>query len=162
LRLFPGLTVREAVALALGPRAPRGPRLQRRVDNVLEQFGLAAEQDRLIESLSTGVRRIVDLACLRAAQPRVLLLDEPSAGLAQAETELLGGHVARLARETGSAVLVVEHDLPLLGTLAERIYAMDRGRVIAEGPPAAVLSDPIVTQSLLAGMTPPAAAGTGG
>jgi ABC-type branched-subunit amino acid transport system ATPase component len=151
LRLFPGLAVREALAVALGPRAPRGSRLQRRLDNLVEAFGLGPEQGKRIEALSTGVRRVVDLACLRAAEPRVLLLDEPSAGLAQAETELLGGHIAGLARETGCAVLVIEHDLPLLAGLAQRMYVLEAGRVIAEGPPAAVLTENAVIGTLLAG-----------
>ena len=166
VRLFPALTVRETIAVAFErhldnrlallnalwfPARPAERRLRRRIDRLVETLGLAAEQDKFLGELSTGTRRVVDLACLLAAEPKVLLLDEPSSGLAQAETEELGPLIGRIGKETGCAVLVVEHDLPLVRSLAQRMYAMDGGRVIAEGTPDAVLADDKVVESYLAG-----------
>ena len=166
VRLFPALTVRETIAVAFErhlarqpaalnalwfPARPAERRLDRRIDNLVGSLGLTPHQDKFVGELSTGTRRVVDLACLLAAEPKVLLLDEPSSGLAQAETEELGPLVGRIGKETGCAVLVIEHDLALVRSLSQRMYALDRGRVIAEGTPDAVLADPLVVQSYLAG-----------
>lgn len=166
VRLFPALTVRETIAVAFERHLGRQPaalnalwfparaterRLARRVDNLVQSLGLGPHQDKFVGELSTGTRRIVDLACLLAAEPKVLLLDEPSSGLAQAETEELGPLIGRIGKETGCAVLVIEHDLALVRSLSQRMYALDRGRVIAEGTPEEVLADDQVVQSYLAG-----------
>jgi branched-chain amino acid transport system ATP-binding protein len=84
------------------------------------------------------------------AAPDVLLLDEPSSGLAQAEVEALGPVILRLVRETGCGVLVVEHDLPLVMSVADRLVAMELGRVVATGAPDDVLAHPDVRRAYLA------------
>ena len=113
-------------------------------------MGLAGYRDTQIRELSTGTRRITELACLVALEPRVLLLDEPSSGMAQRETEALG---ELLARPAGPARAprwsVIEHDIPLVMSLADRIIAMESGRVIAEGTPAEIQADPVVIASYL-------------
>jgi ABC-type branched-subunit amino acid transport system ATPase component len=102
-----------------------------------------------VSELSTGTRRICDLAAQMAAEPSVLLLDEPTAGVAQRESEAFGPLLRRVRDELDCSILVVEHDLPLLSALCDRIYAMETGRVIAEGTPKQVQNDPRVIASYL-------------
>jgi branched-chain amino acid transport system ATP-binding protein len=166
VRLFPALTVREAIAVAFERHIGRQPaalnalwfparsterRIERRIDSLIQGLGLVPYQDKFVGELSTGTRRIVDLACLRLAEPRLLLLDEPSSGLAQAETEELGPVIGRIAKETGCAVMIIEHDVELVRSVSGRMYALDQGRVIAEGSPDEVLGNEAVIESYLAG-----------
>jgi branched-chain amino acid transport system ATP-binding protein len=123
----------------------------RRVDNLVESLGLGPYADKFMDELSTGTRRIVDIACLVAAQPKLLLLDEPSSGLAQAETEMLGPVIGRIVKETGCGIVIIEHDLGLVASVSHRLIAMRLGAVIAEGTPADVLADEEVVTSLLGG-----------
>jgi ABC-type branched-subunit amino acid transport system ATPase component len=165
-RLFPAMTARENIAVAFerhltvrnpllaaiwAPSLRRAERrVGRQVDALIEQLGLEAYADKFVNELSTGTRRAVDIACVMAAEPRVLLLDEPSSGLAQAETEELGPLLLRLARQTGCGMLVIEHDVPLITSISDRMYAMDLGAVIASGTPREVQEDPNVKDSYLA------------
>jgi ABC-type branched-subunit amino acid transport system ATPase component/predicted MFS family arabinose efflux permease len=164
-RLFPGLTVEEAVAVACERwvkvrdplsaafRLPHSfdseARVSARVAELIELLGLGPYRNKLIRELSTGTRRIVDLACLLAHRPTVILLDEPSSGIAQREVEALAPLIGRIREGTGASLLIVEHDIPLVRTVADRLIAMDQGRVIADGIPAAVLDDPAVITSYL-------------
>ena len=104
-----------------------------------------------MRELSTGSRRIVDLGMALAHDPSVLLLDEPSSGIAQRETEALGPLLLKLRDDTGCALLVIEHDMPLLSSVCDRLVALELGRVIAEGPPEQVLTDERVVRSYLGG-----------
>ena len=126
------------------------------VDRLIEEFGLAAYRHRPTGSLSTGTRRIVELACVMAHEPKVMLLDEPSGGVAQRETEALAPLLLKLRAETGCAMLVVEHDMALISSICDRLVALELGAVIAEGPPAEVLSHPAVIASYLGTDTGPA------
>ncbi|HEV7535610.1 MAG TPA: ABC transporter ATP-binding protein, partial [Acidimicrobiia bacterium] len=164
-RLFPGLTVAENLAIASertasppGPlaaalRLPGSGQFERgvaqRVDALLADLGLEAWRDRFPAQLSTGVRRLVELGSLLAQEPRVLLLDEPSAGLAEPETEALGAMLRRVRDRTGCAIVIVAHDVPLLLAIADRLVAMDLGRVVTDGPPAEVVRHPDVVSSYL-------------
>lgn len=112
-------------------------------------LGLTDHADKLTSELSTGTRRIVELACLLAEDPVLLLLDEPSAGVAQKETEALGPLLKRIRDHTGAAMLVIEHDMPLLAGLCDRMVALELGAVIARGTPAEVLADEHVVSSYL-------------
>ena len=103
----------------------------------------------LTDELSTGTRRICDLAAQVASVPKVLLLDEPTGGVAQREAEAFGPLLRGIRDELGLSVLIVEHDMPLLMGLCDHIYAMDQGRVISEGTPEQVRSDPAVIVSYL-------------
>ncbi len=164
-RLFPALTVRETLATALERKAVRNPllgavwapqvraserRIARQVDRLVDLLGLGVYADSTLAELSTGSRRAVDVACVIALEPSVLLLDEPSSGLAQAETEALGPLLLRIVRETGCGMLVIEHDLPLVTAMSDRLVAMESGTVLVAGPPAQVRADPRVLASYLA------------
>ncbi|MBK5305457.1 MAG: MFS transporter [Frankiaceae bacterium] len=165
-RLFPSVTVRENIAIAMHRRirsknpllaASWAPpvrlaerKVKERVDDIVELLGLKAYADKFVGELSTGSRRAVDVGCIMVASPDLLLLDEPSSGLAQAESEALGPLIQRIVRETGCGVLIIEHDLPLITSVSDRLVAMELGRVIATGTPEAVTSDPEVQRAYLA------------
>jgi ABC-type branched-subunit amino acid transport system ATPase component len=164
-RLFPSLTVAETIAVAqerhLRSRdmVAAGLRLPASLDSeadvavkaeqLVEMMGLDAFREKLVGELSTGTRRIVELACVLAQEPGVLLLDEPSGGVAQRETEAMGPLLIRVQQHTGCSILVVEHDMPLLTAICDRMIALELGQVIAEGTPAEVLEHPAVIESYL-------------
>jgi branched-chain amino acid transport system permease protein len=159
-RLFPALTVRETIAVACEravrvcnpvvaalhlPASKRSEAAVRaKVDELVDRLHLGPHADRFGHELSTGTRRIVDLACVLAHEPVVLLLDEPAAGVAQREAEALGHLLTEVRDSLGAAVLVIEHDVGVLGGVADRIVVLDAGRVVADGDPRSVLSDPVV------------------
>jgi branched-chain amino acid transport system ATP-binding protein len=120
-----------------------------RVDQLIERFGLGPHRNRFIAELSTGTRRMVDLAGVVAHSPTVLLLDEPSSGIAQRESEALGPLIKLLRDELGCTILVVEHDMPLLRGIADRLVALDMGSVVTDGAPDEVLTHPAVIESYL-------------
>jgi ABC-type branched-subunit amino acid transport system ATPase component len=120
-----------------------------RVDQLIELLGLDAYADRPTGELSTGTRRIVELACLLAQDPAVVLFDEPSAGVAQRETEALGPLLRRVQAETGCSMVIIEHDMALLSSLCDGFVALEQGAVIAGGTPSQVLSNPRVITSYL-------------
>ena len=164
-RLFPSLSVEEAIATACErwvqvpdplsaafhlPNAYDSERaVARRVDELVELLGLGELRSAFVGELSTGTRRVVDLACLFAHEPDVVLLDEPAAGIAQREVEALAPLIRRVRDETGASLVVIEHDIPLIRSVADRLVAMDQGRVIATGSPAEVLAVPAVVASYL-------------
>jgi branched-chain amino acid transport system ATP-binding protein len=121
------------------------------VADLVELMNLGAYRDKFVRELSTGTRRIVDLAMAIAHDPRVLLLDEPSSGIAQRETEALGPLLLRIRQEAGCALLVIEHDMPLITSVSNRMIALELGHPIAEGTPDEVISDPQVIASYLGG-----------
>jgi ABC-type branched-subunit amino acid transport system ATPase component/predicted MFS family arabinose efflux permease len=121
------------------------------VGDLVELMNLGAFRDKFVRELSTGSRRIVDLACCIAHDPKVLLLDEPSSGIAQRETEALGPLLLRIQQETGCALLVIEHDMPLITSISDRMIALELGAPIVEGTPEEVTTDPRVVSSYLGG-----------
>ena len=131
------------------------------VQDIVELMGLGAFRDKFVRELSTGTRRIVDLGMCIAHQPSVLLLDEPSSGIAQRETEALGPLLRRIQEETGCALLVIEHDMPLISSISHRLVALELGHPIAAGTPDEVLNDPRVITSYLGGELPAVAARNG-
>jgi ABC-type branched-subunit amino acid transport system ATPase component/MFS family permease len=164
-RLFPSLTVTDAIKVALDRWTPvRDPLLAalqmpavydseaqvaERADELLELLGLTAFRTKFVAELSTGSRRIVDLACIVAHRPSVVLFDEPSSGIAQREAEALAPVIARVADEFGAAVVVIEHDMALLASVADRLVALDGGRVVTDGDVESVLQHPEVVASYL-------------
>ena len=164
-RLFPSLTTAETLAIArerqLMNRSMTAAALGQpvsteseydtaeKVDILIELMGLEAFREKLTGELSTGTRRIVELACLLASDPAVIVLDEPSGGVAQRETEALGPLLQRVQGFTGASILVIEHDMPLLSSICDEMYALELGAVIAQGTPAEVLDHPRVIESYL-------------
>ncbi len=123
--------------------------LATRVEALIDLMGLSAFRDKLLGELSSGSRRIVELACILAQDPAVVLLDEPSAGVAQRETEALGPLLRRVQAYTGCSILVIEHDMPLIAAVSDEVIALELGAVIARGTPSEVLSHPRVIESYL-------------
>jgi ABC-type branched-subunit amino acid transport system ATPase component len=164
-RLFSGLTVRDALAVSLERftdvsdpfnailRLPVQVRTEaavmHRVDELLELFGLERYGDNLVSELSTGSRRLVDLAAVVAHQPTVVLLDEPSSGVAQREVEAMVELLRNVRDRLDATMLVVEHDIAFIAELADRLVAMDRGTVLTSGAPQAVLESPEVGEAFL-------------
>ena len=151
-RLFSGLTVRDALAVSLERfidvgdpfnailRLPTQVRTEeavaQRVHELIDLFGLGAFADNLVSELSTGSRRLVDLAAVVAHQPSVVLLDEPSSGVAQREVEAMIDLLRNVRAQLDATLLIVEHDITFIGGLADRLVAMDRGSVLVSGEPA--------------------------
>ncbi len=118
-------------------------------DAIMDRFGLQPWADARASELSTGTRRICDLAAQVAAKPKLILLDEPTAGVAQREAEAFGPLLRQIRDELDCSVLIVEHDMPLLMGLCDRIYALEAGGVIAEGAPDEIRNNPRVVASYL-------------
>ena len=164
-RLWPGLTVQETVSLAVARRVtspgiistmaclPTVGRAEKRVavaaEEVIDMLGLGDFKDRLGSDLSTGLRRLLELAVIVAQRPSVVLLDEPSAGLAQAETEALAPVLRDIRIGLRCSLMLIEHDMGLTRALADRIVALDTGAVVAVGEPEEVLRHPRVIESYL-------------
>jgi branched-chain amino acid transport system ATP-binding protein len=120
-----------------------------RADEVLELVGLTAHADKPAQELSTGMLRLCELAAVVAVSPKVLLLDEPSSGIAQRETEALGPLLRRLRDYLDATVLLIEHDMPLIMSVSSSIVAMASGSVITTGTPSEVRDHPAVLTSYL-------------
>jgi branched-chain amino acid transport system ATP-binding protein len=164
-RLFPALTVAETLSVAhdrfatakdplrAALHTPGWRRSERRVaadvDELIEWFSLGAYRDKFVNELSTGTRRVVDLACQVAHRPTVILLDEPSSGIAQRETEALAPLLVSLRDSLGASLVVVEHDMGLVTAVADRLVALDQGEIIVEGDAATVLGDERVIEAYL-------------
>ena len=129
--------VRSTFLSAFGaPQARRAERrLRLRADRLIELLELGAFRDKFVSELSTGLRRIVDLACVLATEPRVLLLDEPSSGIAQAEAEGLGPLLSRVRFETGCSMLIIEHDMPLISAVSDELLALELGAYSSHAAP---------------------------
>jgi len=164
-RLFPSMTVVENVAVALERHikvrdplaaacglpavADAETEVAYRVHELVDLLGLGAFRNKFVSELSTGSRRIVDLAMAIAHKPAVLILDEPSSGIAQRETEALGPLLMRIKEEVGCALLVIEHDMPLITSISNRLIALELGRVVTAGMPQEVITHPAVVASYL-------------
>ena len=116
-------------------------------------MNLGDYRNSFVRELSTGTRRVVDLACIAAHRPVMVLLDEPSSGIAQREVEALAPVLRRLRDEMGASLLVIEHDIPLISSISDRLVALDQGAVLTEGAPADVLGHPDVIESYLGNNT---------
>lgn len=164
IKLFSGHTVEENLriaqhrhlrspALAAMLRLPSWRRdeaeARERVDAVLELIDLERYRHHRPSELSYGTLRFVELAVVLSLQPRVLLLDEPASGIAQREAEALGPLLREIRDVLGCAIFLIEHDMPLLLSVSERVYALDFGRVIAHGTPAEVTANDQVLSSYL-------------
>ena len=158
------MTVRENVSLGVEARsaganplrqvfAGRGPSrdIAAATEDALELCGLAPLADRLVAGLSTGQRRLVELARVLASEFRVVLLDEPSSGLDEQETDSMGSVLLAAVRDRGIGVLLVEHDMSLVMDLCGYIYVLDFGHLIFEGTPAETIASEDVRAAYLGG-----------
>jgi sulfate-transporting ATPase len=127
----------------------------------VQELELNADLDAYPESMTTGRQRLVGIARALATNPAVVLMDEPTAGLDDAETAELGRLIRRLARDWGLAVLLIEHDINLVSSVCDRVVAMALGEVIGEGTPAAVLSMPAVVEAYMGPAEDSRSGGTG-
>jgi branched-chain amino acid transport system ATP-binding protein len=162
-RIFRGMSVLENVMVGAHLRARHGfleaalrlPRCRREerqlrehAETLLAEVGLAGVADRSAESLALGHQRSLQLARALAAEPALLLLDEPASGLRDEERRQFARLIGRL-RARALTILLVEHDVPLVTSLSDRITVLDLGRVIAEGTPAEIRADPAVIDAYL-------------
>jgi branched-chain amino acid transport system ATP-binding protein len=162
IELFSGMTVRDHLLVA--DRSCRGQgRLWKdivgrgreraderaRVDAVLSLLGLDADADRAIEAMSLGRGRLVEIGRALMTEPRLLLLDEPSSGLDQRETEALTDVLRTVNAANGTAILLVEHDVAMVRALVSRAFVLDFGNLIASGPTEVVFADAAVRRAYL-------------
>lgn len=165
LRLVPSLTVRETIAVAMErhirvrepiasvlalPAALRSEaEIQYEVDHLIESLNLQRFANAFISELSTGTRRVVELAAVSAHRPSVLVLDEPSSGLAQKEAEAMVPALFDLRDRIGATIAIIEHDIPMIKRLSDEVVCMHLGGVLTRGTPDEVLSDPRVVSAYL-------------
>ena len=164
IRLFRELTVRENVAVGLHMRAGPGwwstalalpgarrreRELRERAGELLAELGLDELTEQRAGDLPYGLQRKVEIARALATEPRLLLLDEPAAGMNPTETATLMDTLAGLVEQGGLTLIVVEHDMRLVMNLCRRIQVLDRGELLADGPPEAIRDDPAVIAAYL-------------
>ena len=156
--LFPSLTVREALCAAvLAHRretfglASRfaGAAVRRRADEIVALAGLEAVAGRLSAELSHGDQKLLDIALALALEPRLLLLDEPTAGMGPEERWAMIERVKALRAARDMTVVFIEHDMDIVFGVAEKVCVLQRGALLAEGPPAAIRADPAVVAAYL-------------
>jgi branched-chain amino acid transport system ATP-binding protein len=152
LEAFGSLTVRQNVLVAIeirhGMRWMRSAAQRAEADRLLELVGIATYADQRADAVPTGVARLLEVARSLATEPRLLLLDEPSSGLVETETEQFGLLLKELAQER-RGILMVEHDMDLVMSTCDWVYVLDFGKVIAAGTPEEIQADPKVQQAYL-------------
>lgn len=150
-RRFPSFTVREEVAVNARFGSEHGTRHEAvsRADEALEVVGLTHRAHVSVTSLTLYEARLLGLAAALAGEPRLLLLDEPMAGTTSAELDASIALVRRIRDERALTVLWVEHVMPAVDALAERVVVMDAGQIIADGTPAEIRADPAVINAYL-------------
>jgi ABC-type branched-subunit amino acid transport system ATPase component len=147
LRLFSELTVTENVEVGASTRRGRAD-----VRRLLREFGLAPHARRAVCDLPYGFQRRVEIARALAGRPRLLLLDEPAAGLSESERDGLSETLLDVRRELGTSMLVIDHDMTFMLRTCERMVALHEGRTVFSGTPHEVLAHPQVVESYLGGI----------
>ena len=157
--IFPELTARENVQVAveaatgfrLRPWITRAEaaRVRDRIDELIVATGLTTQANRLVGELSHGDQRAAEIAMALALRPRILLLDEPTAGMGEQETYQIAGLIRRLHKQSQYTIVLIEHDMRVVFNLADRIMVLDQGRPLAEGTPAEIAADPAVQTAYL-------------
>jgi len=157
--LFPNLSVEENVRLAV--QAASGahydmlrPWMTRtdliaRTETILDQVALGPRRDIAATALSHGDQRKLEVALMMALEPKVFMFDEPTAGMSMDEVPVVLDLIARLKQDTSKIILLVEHKMDVVRSLADRIIVLHNGRLVADGPPAEVIASPIVQEAYL-------------
>jgi branched-chain amino acid transport system ATP-binding protein len=151
LETFGSLSARDNIRVAAEVRRRHqrdGTDVDAHTAEILDLVGLAAVADDRVDAMPTGMARLVELGRALATQPRLLLLDEPSSGLDENESEDFGRLLLRLAAG-GVGILLVEHDIDLVMAVCSRLYVLDFGSILAEGPPAEIQRNPAVRAAYL-------------
>ena len=156
-QLFGEQTVLENVALAVAARdgiwVPLRALLVRRVRDeaadLLERFGLLPLAGKRADALNEGARKLVDIAMAVALRPRLLLMDEPTSGVAATDKMAVVETLVRVLREARVTAVFVEHDMEVVARFADRVAVWGQGRIAALGPPARILSDPDVLRDVI-------------
>ncbi len=150
LRLFKALSVRENVALtALVAERHRRDRVRPDVDLLLADAGLTEFADREADTLDYGNQRRLELIRAAALAPEYLLLDEPTSGMSDSESQAMVDSVRAIAQRIGAGVLVIDHDLGFITRISDHIVVLNEGRILAEGTPEQVRSNPLVAEAYL-------------
>ena len=164
VRLFPYLSIVDNLRVALHRHMNLGPlshafllpsaRSEEKVileeaERLVELMGMQAYADKFASELSYGTLRLLELACMLALRPQMLLLDEPASGISQKETEALGPLLRRIKEQTGATILMIEHDMPLIMGLADWIYCLDAGQNLADGLTEDIQANPAVVEAYL-------------
>jgi branched-chain amino acid transport system ATP-binding protein len=124
---------------------------RRRVEEIIDFLDLAHYRDSMVAGLPYGVRKVVELGRALATEPKLLLLDEPSSGLNVEETDDMAFWIGDIKNDLGITVLMVEHDMSLVGRVSDRVMALAQGEVLTVGTPEAVQSHPAVIEAYLGG-----------
>jgi len=164
VKLFPYLTVTDNVRVALHRHMHHGvlqdafrlpPAIKEEkailaeARQLVELIGMQAFAEKFAAELSYGTLRLLELACMLALKPNLLLLDEPASGISQKETEALGPLLLRIREQTGATILMIEHDMPLIMSLSDWVYVLDAGQNLAEGTTDVVQANPAVIEAYL-------------
>jgi branched-chain amino acid transport system ATP-binding protein len=157
--LFPGLTVRENVRLVVQARAARGFDLTsvaesdrdmiEAADRILDRVHLLDAAAQPASALPHGDQRKLEVALMIALEPSVLMFDEPTAGMSVDEVPVVLDLIAELKRDSSRTILLVEHKMDVIRTLADRIIVLHNGQLVADGEPAAVIASPVVQEAYL-------------
>jgi branched-chain amino acid transport system ATP-binding protein len=157
--LFPGLTVRENVRLVVQARAARGFDLAsvaasdrdmiEAADRILDRVDLLDAASQPASALPHGDQRKLEVALMIALEPSVLMFDEPTAGMSVDEVPVVLDLIAELKRDSSRTILLVEHKMDVIRTLADRIIVLHNGQLVADGEPAAVIASPVVQEAYL-------------
>ena len=157
--IFPELTVRENIRI--GVESAQGFRLRfwlgskheaevnRGIEEALTQTGLTGKADRLVGELSHGDQRAAEIAMALTLKPRLLLLDEPTAGMGEHETYAVANLIRRLHKNSAYTIVLIEHDMRVVFNLADRITVLGEGKMLADGTPAEIADNPIVQEAYL-------------
>jgi ABC-type branched-subunit amino acid transport system ATPase component len=164
VKLFPNLSVFDNIRVALhrhqsiglASAALRLPKMQaeekRTIDDAVRVLGLIGMEswvEKFASELSYGTLRLLEIGCMLALKPSMLLLDEPASGISQKETEALGPLLRNIKETTGATILMIEHDMPLVMGLSDYVYCLDAGQNLSEGTPEEVQHDPAVLVAYL-------------
>lgn len=149
IRLFPGLTILENVEVAGVSAGQSRYTAHKKALALLKKLGIAHQADLLAKALPYGQERRAEIARALISQPSFLLLDEPAAGLNEAESEELLQILALIPEEMGLGMLIVDHDMRLIMRLCDRLHVLNYGRTVCEGTPEVVRQDPAVIQAYL-------------